>query len=241
MNTISIEKKQAKMVAHRGVSGLELENTNAAFVAAGNRSYFGIETDVHVSKDGKYVIIHDDNTGRVSPTDLPVEESTWGELSKVHLYASWKDQTPGRNDHVLPLLSDYVRICKHYEKVCVLELKNRIPTEHIAKIIEEIKELGYLENTIFISFSWDNMIDLRKMLPEQPLQFLTSTWTDDLPQRLKDNKLDLDIYFKQIDAERIQLLHDMGIVVNCWTVNDPEAAKELVAAGVDYITTNILE
>ena len=43
MNTIKIDSKQAKMVAHRGLSGIERENTNPAFVAAGNRSYFGID------------------------------------------------------------------------------------------------------------------------------------------------------------------------------------------------------
>ena len=43
------------MVAHRGVSGLEQENTHAAFVAAGNRSYWGIETDIRRTNDGRYV------------------------------------------------------------------------------------------------------------------------------------------------------------------------------------------
>lgn len=53
------------MIAHRGVSGIECENTAAAFVTAGNRSYFGIETDVHRTADGQYIIIHDDDTKRV--------------------------------------------------------------------------------------------------------------------------------------------------------------------------------
>ena len=44
MDTIKIEKKNTLMVAHRGVSGLEKENTLAAFIAAGNRSYYGVET-----------------------------------------------------------------------------------------------------------------------------------------------------------------------------------------------------
>lgn len=39
MNTISIDSKNVQIIAHRGVSGLEMENTAAAFVAAGNRSY----------------------------------------------------------------------------------------------------------------------------------------------------------------------------------------------------------
>jgi glycerophosphoryl diester phosphodiesterase len=241
MNTIYIQKNKAKMVAHRGVSGLEPENTNAAFIAAGNRSYYGIETDVHVTADGKYVVIHDDNTGRVSETNISIEDSTWEDLSKVRLYGNVAEKAAGRSDLAIPPLSDYIRICKHYDKVSVLELKNRIPTEHIRQIVQEIDSLGQLENTIFISFSWDNMIDLRAMLPDQSLQFLTGKWTDELPQLLKDNKLDLDIQFKQLTAERIQILHDYGITVNCWTVNDPQAAEELAAAGVDYITTNILE
>ena len=54
------------MVAHRGLSGVETENTVAAFVAAANRSYYGIETDVHRTIDGKYVCIHDDNTSVVN-------------------------------------------------------------------------------------------------------------------------------------------------------------------------------
>ena len=67
MNTIKItDPRKPLMVAHRGLSGLETENTCAAFVAAGNRSYFGIETDVHRTKDGKYVVFHDDTTGRLA-------------------------------------------------------------------------------------------------------------------------------------------------------------------------------
>lgn len=52
MDTIRFQHTRAQVVAHRGLSGLETENTCAAFVAAGNRSYFGIETDVHRTADG---------------------------------------------------------------------------------------------------------------------------------------------------------------------------------------------
>ena len=47
MTTVKFEKGQVQVIAHRGLSGIERENTNAAFVAAGNRSYYGIETDIH--------------------------------------------------------------------------------------------------------------------------------------------------------------------------------------------------
>lgn len=241
MNTISFDKGDVKVIAHRGVSALECENTCAAFVAAGNRSYFGIETDTHVTADGAFVVIHDDRTGNVSDVDISVEGSTRQELAQVRLYSGGRVPSYTRQDLVIPDLQDYIRICKRYGKVAVLELKNRIETEHIRRMVADIRELGHLEQTLFISFSWENMVDLRAMLPEQKLQFLISRWEEDLPQRLSDAKLDLDIYYKALTRERVAQLHDLGIEVNCWTCDDPDAAEELVSWGVDYITSNILE
>ena len=108
-------------------------------------------------------------------------------------------------------------------------------------MVEEIREIGYLEETLFISFNWDNMLDLRQMLPNQKLQFLTGQWDDGLPARLRDNRLDLDIYYKALTKERVAELHAQGIEVNVWTCDDPAVAEELIRWGVDYITSNILE
>ena len=118
MNTITIDSKNVQMIAHRGVSGIEMENTAAAFVAAGNRSYFGIETDVHVTKDGKIAVIHDDNTLRVSGIDRIVEETTLEELQTIPLYN--KAEGCFRTDLKIPVLADYISICKRYDKKAVL-------------------------------------------------------------------------------------------------------------------------
>ena len=84
-NTIKLDyKKNTKMVAHRGVSGLERENTAAAFIAAGNRTYFGVETDIYHTSDGKYVCHHDGSTKRICEVDLPIEGSTFDELRALN-------------------------------------------------------------------------------------------------------------------------------------------------------------
>ena len=70
MDTLHLPAPKPRMIAHRGCSGLEMENTASAFVVAGNRSYWGIETDVHVTRDGQYIVIHDDTTGRVALENL---------------------------------------------------------------------------------------------------------------------------------------------------------------------------
>ncbi len=239
MNTIKLNHGNTLMVAHRGVSGIEKENTNAAFVAAGNRSYFGIETDVHRTLDGKFVCIHDDHTKRVAIDDLHVEESTFDTLRNLQLCD--RNNEKGRTDLRIPTLAEYVQICKKYEKVGVLELKNTFCKEDVIKIIDIIKGEEYLDGIIFISFSFENMLILRELLPEHPCQFLTSEYTDDLEDKLVANHLDLDVYYKVLTKERMDSLHSKGIKVNAWTVDDLENGEKLVEWGIEYITSNILE
>ena len=125
MNTIKIEKKHAQMIAHRGLSGLEPENSIPAFIAAGNRSYYGVETDVHVTKDGKFVVIHDDDTERVAGYYRVIEETLYDDLKDIRLNdlcrleilsGTEKVDLKDRRELVIPDLKDYINICKKYER-----------------------------------------------------------------------------------------------------------------------------
>ena len=247
MDTIKIERGSTKIIAHRGLSGLETENSIPAFVAAGNRSYYGVETDAHVTKDGKFVVIHDDNTARVAWDDVNVEASRYELLRKIGQKdlcpaAEAEPVTPGdRQDLIIPSLKEYITICRKYEKVCILELKNEFCSEDIGRIVEEIKELGYLEQVTFISFALNNMTRLRELLPDQELYYLTGEYNQEILETLKRHRLNLDIYYKALTKEILEELHGEGILVNCWTCDDKEEAERLVSWGVDFITTNRLE
>lgn len=238
-DTIRLNASNVRMIAHRGLSGIELENTNSAFVAAGNRSYFGIETDVHITADGQFVIIHDDNTKRVAQDEMIVEQTTFETLRSIRL--ADKDGQKGRRDLIMPSLAEYISICKKYNKDAVLELKNHFKPEHIYQIVEIIREIGWLERTIFISFDLPNMICIREHLPQQRAQFLISEQTDWLVDTLKKHTLDLDIKHTAVTAELVSTLHEAGREVNVWTVDTLEDAQRVIECGVDYITSNILE
>lgn len=239
MQTVRIDKKNTLMIAHRGVSRLERENTCAAFVAAGNRSYFGIETDIHVTADGQFVVFHDDSTQRLTETNWIVEEKTLGELRSLRM----KDVDGNiRGDLVMPTLQEYIRICKKYEKAAVLEIKNLFRPEDIRSVVAIIGEEGWLEQTIFISFALDNLICLRQLLPKQPLQYLVKTLTDETLDVLARYRLDLDIKYTGLtESEQVAKVHALSRKVNVWTVDEAQVADHLVAMGVDFITSNILE
>ena len=240
-NTKKLSKYgNAKMVAHMGAAGLETENTIAAYIASGNRSYWGIETDVHVTKDKKIIATHDDNAIRVSGVDTVIEETDFDTLRKIPLYDMKSGKT--RVDLYMPSLEDYITICKKYGKIAVLELKNRMADEDVFAIYDEISALGYIDSTVFISFSIENLHAIRKKNPSQTVQYLIGgNVPADLVDTLAEYRFDLDIYYKALTKELLDACHSIGAEVNVWTVDDVDTAEKLVDMGIDYITTNILE
>ena len=239
MKTVEFEKRNTLVVAHRGLSGIEKENTASAFVAAGNRSYFGVETDIRRTSDGNLIVSHDLTLERVAGEAVNVEETPLETLQSIIL--TDKDGTKGRRDLRLPTFENYVSICKKYEKHCVIELKSAFTEDDIAKIIETVEKLDYSENVTFISFKYENLVKVRKLRPDQPVQFLFSEITDELMERLIADRFDVDVYYEALTEENIKAFHDAKIKVNCWTVDSRENAEKLALWGVDYITSNILE
>ena len=109
------------------------------------------------------------------------------------------------------------------------------------RIIEIIQREGYLSNVIFISFDFENMLTIRRLLPKQRAQYLTVKYSEELVEQLVNERLDLDILHEVLTKENIEYMHSRGIVINCWTVDDPARGEELASWGVDFITSNILE
>lgn len=241
MDTVKIESKNGcKIIAHRGCSALERENTSAAFVAAGNRTYFGIETDLYRTKDGKFAISHDPSLLRCGGVDIKIEESTLEELRAVTLFDI--DGVSRRSDLRVPELSDYLSICKKYERAAVLELKSAFTDEEIAAILEIIRGFDYLASVIFISFNPENLLKLRAACAETVCQLLPPkndpAW---ILRFCTENRIDLDAPHSALTQEIVDTVHGAGLLVNCWTVDDPAAAERMIALGVDFITTNRLE
>ncbi len=240
MDTVRFEHGAVRVIAHRGCSSLEVENSLPAFVAAGNRSFFGIEADVHRTKDGQYIIIHDDTTGRVANRNVSVEGSTLAQLRALQLHDRHGNT---RGDLCLPTLREYASVCRHYEKTSVLEIKNRMQREDIKNILYILKEEDQLANTVFISFSYDNLLDVRELYSKASLQYLVGAVPDKyvLLEKLLHVHADLDIHYASLTNDLIGACHATGIKINVWTVDSVADALRLRDMGVDYITSNCLE
>ena len=232
------DKGAVQMIAHRGLSGLETENTCAAFVAAGVKSYLGIETDVHVTKDKQFICVHDDDLKRIAGLDLVVEETDFATLRKVRLVDS---NGLRREDLCLPSLEEYFSVCKRYQKTALLELKNPMDKDMVWAIAEKAVQMQMLESVIFISFSAENLLFLREKNPTATAQFLTETATEQELAFMIENRFDADLFDGCVTKEKVEKLHAHGLKVNVWTVDSIEQARKMRDCGVEFITSNILE
>lgn len=235
--TIKLDNKNTKMVAHRGFRKVEVENTLQAFNLAANSTAYGIECDVHATKDGKFVVIHDHELERLAGIQGKVEEMTFDELRSIALIG--KNGEPDKN-YRIPTLEEYINACKSGNKRAVLEIKavNYENSKLIAKIVDSLE---YIDNTTFISFQADSLDAVRELFPNAEIQFLTNDFDVSLIPMLVTKKWDLDILYSSITKERIDALHELGIKVNVWTVNEKDVAELLIFWGIDYITSDIFE
>lgn len=240
-NTIKLENKgNTQIIAHRGLCGLEPENTHAAFIAAGNRSYYGIESDVHKTADGKYVMMHDANTLRMSGDSIEIGTATYETLRNLRL--KQKDGVRGRTDLRIPSLEEYVSICKYYGKKAILELKDDFTAQDVDEICRIVEAQAYMDDTVFISFKLSNLLLLKERNPLQNAQYLVEKpMDDDFIREMADKGLGIDARQDLLTEEILHKCRENGVQTNAWTVNNSDMANKLIGWGIDYITTNILE
>ncbi len=229
---------QVQLIAHRGLSGMEMENTLPAFEAAGKKEYYGIETDVHVTKDGNFILVHDDDLSRIAGLNMKIADSSYAELRAIR----FADIYGGKTEKTLqlPSVEEYIQICKKYDKQAILELKGKMTEENIRALAKKIEGIDWLDRTTFISFSQETLLTVRKVYPNAELQYVTKTCTDEETAFMTEHKIDANLRWTAVTRARVRRLHKAGLKVNCWTVDGVACATLFSDYGVDMITTNIL-
>ncbi len=240
-DTTKIKANGAKFIAHCGMPRFEMENTIPSFIAAANRSYFGIETDLQKTADGKFVAIHDDDMIRVSGASAVVKDTPLSELRKIIMKPQYNSSP--RPDYIVPTLEEYVAICKRYGKWVYLELKAHFSEQDIIEIVSIIENMEYIDKTIFISFHLDNLENLRKNYPDIPAQFIIADppdW-DRILWLLEHYNMDLDAMASALTEQKVKDVLAIGKKCAVWAADDPQLVEKLISWGVSYVTTDTIE
>ncbi len=228
------EKTGPKYIAHKGYSSHYLGNTEASFVAAANRGFYGIETDIRKTKDGYFVCNH----------DATVVYDNGSELKISNNYLDTLTSSPLRNDKTeeveyLCTFETYLRACKEGNKVAVIELKDYFGKSDIQRILNIIDEEYDREKVSFITFIYALLPIVRHEDPDIHLQYLTQTEGDPNIDLCLNAGISIDIKYTILTEEIVNDFHEAGLTVNAWTVNDNTTLRKVKRLGVDYVTTDV--
>ena len=231
-------KSQTRLIAHRGFSSREVENTLPAFLLACREEGFaGVECDVQVTKDGKFVIFHDRDLKRMCGVDIKVSDLT---LSELQYYPLFNNSGILDYRYHIPSIEEYLEVCKTHNKICVIELKSRMNFSQVKQLLDFVKKYEYLHNCIFISFHLYCLVFLRLLSKEAELQHICDYTVKKKGWILRRFRIGIDYKHTIIKPTEIALFKKYGLSTNSWTVNDPQIATKLMSYDIDFITTNYL-
>lgn len=225
-----------KVYAHRGFSGHYPENTMLAFRQAAALGCQGIELDVHLTKDGHLVIIHDETIDRTTDGQGWVKDYTWSQLQQFNAGVSQQ------LEEKIPSLEEYLAWVKSTDLVTNIELKtDQYYYEDIEqKTLDLVRSFGLSDRIIFSSFNHSSLHILRRLAPEIPCgALLTYQALGNIGYYCQ--KFDLAYYHPDVrllDERQMASCEAYGIKVNCWTVNEPEDLVRCRDLGVDGVISN---
>ena len=223
-------------IAHRGKHDKYFENTLNAFKSAARGDYFGIETDIHLTKDN-YWVVHHDPDFLSGGQKYVIAELTKDEVLKLPL-----DNDQNDKEAYIPLFEDYLKICQECGKRPIIEFKPKNPRlKYIKQVVKFVNDYMGIDNVHFIAFYPWPLIKLRLKYGKKVhlQQLLEEGHYKTLYKWAKFFKMDIDIKDRLLTTELVEIFHKKNLEVNCWTVDDEEMLRKLEDWGVDYITTNV--
>lgn len=231
--------KKILNIAHRGFSGEYPENTMRAFIEAAQAGCDGIETDLHMTKDGVIVICHDESINRTTNGSGYIAEYNYKDLCKFD--AGIKLGKEFMNEKI-PCLEEVLEFIKDKNLLVNLELKNNIvPYNGMEKkVIEKIYEYKLEKNVIVSSFNHYSMVKVKKLdskIKTGLLYCATLYKVHEYAEKLEADALH-PFYPAIMDENIIKDIKKNGILINAYTVNEEADMKRLISLGIDGIITN---
>ena len=230
------------IAAHRGGARLWPENSLTAFRGALGLGVDLVELDVHQTRDGEVVVVHDPTLERTTTGHGAVRDLTWAELAPVVIR--------GTADERLPRLAEVLGLLRPTSVGLLLEIKNGPGGERYPGLEEKVLALvqgsGLGDRTLIMAFDWAVLERLRVLSSTARLTGLLSQRGAErgggvgaLAPRLRAlGANDLGIERTLLTPAAVQAAHAAGLSIGVWTVNEPEELNRALAAGVDYVTTD---
>lgn len=227
-----------KNFAHRGFSGKYPENTLLAFQKAIEIGVDGIELDVHLTKDGIPVIMHDENTVRTTGVNALIKDLSLDEFRLLNAGAvmegDWGELPP-------PTLREYFELIRDKNIETNIELKTGVYeyTGIERKVLALIDEFDLRDKIIISSFNHYSVMKFKEIAPDIKVGFLEESWLIKPGAYTRDRGAEyFHPFFNMLNFETLTDLRNNGIGINTWTVNDEQDMRKAIAMELDSVIGN---
>ena len=219
-----------KTIAHRGYVEKGVENSIEALEAAAKAGVDYVEMDVLMTKDNKFIVMHDYNLKRLAGINKKVQDMTYNELVGLPISQS------GHTSRI-PSFEEYVKRAKELNIKLVVELKPHggEPNNYVDIFIEKVKELDIENNYKYMSLDLKVMEELESKAPQLetgyiiPFQF----------GKFSNNNVDFfaieDFSFSNTLVEQAK---SQNKSVYVWTINDPSLITKYLQSPANGIITD---
>jgi len=226
------KRKYVKVIAHRGGAGLAGENTVTAVRRSLAQQANMIEVDIHRTKDGELVCLHDASVDRITTGTGMIKDLLWTEIAGL----TTKEQA----DHI-PRLIDIIQISKKRSGLkLVIEIKNSELYPGIEQdLVATITATYSNKDVIIISFDFDSITKVNKLNPDLKTGILFKHPFFSVKKKLSREQV-ISVFWLSVvvDPSFVYRAHKNGNELWVWTVNSLRIANLLQLLGVDAITTD---
>ncbi len=243
-------RMQPLVVAHRGGAALMPENTLAAFENALKIGVDMVETDVHLSKDGELIVMHDPDVSRTTDGRGQIGELTLAEIKRLN--AAAKNARGGVSHQAVPTLGELLDVVRGKGKIQI-EIKLGAGSARYPgierKVVDAITARGMMSDVLIISFDFPTLKEIKSLDARLKTGALvTAAWMGSRslasPERVVAEALDATgaDYFmppgNTVSAELAHAVRARGLKIGVWTVNAEPEMRRLAGLGVDAITSD---
>lgn len=237
-NNIGTADDPVYLTAHRGITAVAPENSLPAYEKAVELGFYSAECDIQLTKDGHWVLLHnDDVNGRFCQLGK-VEDMTLEEVRKLRFKNGsnfWAYENLG-----MPTLEEYLDVFVGSTTRPQIEIKSE-NYDMLHTILEAVEAKGLTEQSIIISFDLEQLKAIRTLNKDIELWYLVDKIDEKNIAEAKElGNTWLSPNLAANDKESIKLAVDNGIGLSFWTVNTIEDAKMLYDMGVRYMETDTL-
>lgn len=218
-----------KIMGHRGAKGELPENTILGFQRAIDLNLPAIELDIHLSKDGKIMVIHDDTVDRTTNGEGAVNDLTSGELRTLDA---------GQNQKI-PFLEECLELLLSNNLEVQIEVKDGKTIPPLISLIDRLSK-DHQELLTVISFHHGWLKDFKDSLPQISTALLLYGRPLNAPEIAKACRADgISFNIGFIDEELRKQTLDSGLSLTGWNANTKKDFQKMEALGIDYCGTDV--